>query len=214
MLLKNFVVFEGIDGAGTSTQLNLLKNDSDFADVLFTAEPTSTQTGIFLRSMLKGDIKISNETACYVFAADRNEHVNGEFLAEGKNLITGIKTACANGRVVISDRYIFSSLAYQSINCEPKISEAVNQFFPLPEILFYFDISPKISLQRITGRETKEIYEKEDFLNKTVEQYERIIKMYSAPEKNEGMKIVGIDATKSKEEIFCIIKNELLALKK
>ena len=64
MILQNFIVFEGIDGAGTSTQLDLLKQETKTSKhFLFTAEPTSASTGRYLRLMLKGNIPLTNETA-------------------------------------------------------------------------------------------------------------------------------------------------------
>ena len=213
MLLNNFIVFEGIDGAGTSTQIQILSdrikktqlNDRFF----FTAEPTKAQTGQYLRKMLKGDIPVKNETAAYLFAADRNEHINGKLCTEGNILVTGIQEACTKECIVVSDRYLFSSLAYQSISCNAEVPRALNAFFPLPSLLFYFDIEPKVSLKRLGSREYREIYEKEDFLNQTVKEYKKILKEYSAPEKNQGMKIVIIDATASKEDISSLIWKEI-----
>ena len=194
MILQNFIVFEGIDGAGTSTQLDLLKTNKLAKDFLFTAEPTSFYTGKFLRQMLKGDVPVTNETAAYLFAADRNEHINGS----ENHLVTGVKEACLSGKVVVSDRYLFSSLAYQSINCSPDIPRRLNSGFPLPKLLFYFELSPKQALERIQTRLTKEIYEKESFLNKTVDEYHKILEEYA---KEKEMKIIVIDATKSIDEI-------------
>ena len=198
MILQNFIVFEGIDGSGTSTQISLLKKNKDIGNILFTSEPTDAPTGKFLRQMLKGDVPVSNETAAYLFAADRNEHVNGSIvLGDDKKLITGIKEACKSGKTVISDRYIFSSLAYQSISCNPSVPRRLNQGFPLPGIVFYFEISPKEALKRITGREIKEIYEKEEFLNKTVDEYHKVLEEY----RDSGINIIILDATSSIEEI-------------
>lgn len=211
MKLDNFIVFEGIDGAGTSTQLNRLKSDPRFSSWLFTAEPTSCPTGKYLRQMLKGDFEITNETAAYLFAADRNEHINGKLVTEGQNLITGVREACMQGINVVSDRYLFSSLAYQSISCPPEVPRRLNEKFPLPRLLFYFDITSDISLSRIGGRGIREIYERKDFLDKTVEQYRMILEEYSSPEKNCGMEIVMIDATRSPDEIESFIKQKILA---
>ena len=108
MILKNFIVLEGIDGAGTSTQLNLLKNRLSPEKTVYTAEPTTLSTGRFLRSVLRGDEKLTPETTAFLFAADRQEHVYGT---------GGIVESCTSGKLVISDRYVFSSLAYQSITC-------------------------------------------------------------------------------------------------
>lgn len=202
MILRNFIVFEGIDGAGTTTQTSLLKNNPATEKFLFTAEPTKAETGRFLRKMLSGEVKVSNETAAYLFAADRNEHVNGPLQVEGdRNLVTGLVKADEEGYVTVSDRYLFSSLAYQSINCDPKIPEALNQFFPLPRLLVFLDIEPSEALKRMRGRSSREIYEKEDFLIKTTASYRRIIREYSSPDKNGGMEILVLDATLSPEEI-------------
>ena len=209
MILNNFIVFEGIDGAGTSTQIEMLKNRADTKNFLFTAEPTKAPTGQYLRKMLKGDFQVTNETAAYLFAADRNEHINGTLCTENNFLITGVAQACSNGNIVVSDRYFFSSLAYQSIKCPPQIPRTVNSFFPLPSLLFYFDIEPSVSLKRIDGRGYKEIYEKEEFLNKTVQEYKKILKEYELPEKNQGMKIIIIDATAKKEDISNQIWKEI-----
>ncbi|MBP5696351.1 MAG: dTMP kinase [Treponema sp.] len=209
MILQNFIVFEGIDGAGTSTQIEMLKNRPEAKDFLFTAEPTSAPTGKFLRQMLKGDFPLQNESAAYLFAADRNEHVNGKLLTQGNTLVTGIKEACQSGRKVVSDRYLFSSLAYQSINCPPEVPRLLNSLFPLPQLLFYFEISPKDSLSRLGDRNFREIYEKEDFLNRTVQEYHNVLSEYSEKAKNQGMKIVLIDAKKTKEEISANIWQEI-----
>ncbi|MBR6144947.1 MAG: dTMP kinase [Treponema sp.] len=209
MILQNFIVFEGIDGAGTSTQIEMLKNRPEAKDFLFTAEPTSAPTGKFLRQMLKGDFPLQNESAAYLFAADRNEHVNGKLLTQGNTLVTGIKEACQSGRKVVSDRYLFSSLAYQSINCPPEVPRLLNSLFPLPQLLFYFEISTKDSLSRLGDRNFREIYEKEDFLNRTVQEYHNVLSEYSEKAKNQGMKIVLIDAKKTKEEISANIWQEI-----
>lgn len=212
MVLENFIVFEGIDGAGTTTQLEILKSRTP--EFLFTAEPTSSETGKFLRKMLKGEIQVTNETAAYIFAADRNEHINGKYIIEENKLITGIKSACEKGKIVVSDRYLFSSLAYQSIDCSPEIPRTLNKFFPLPRLLFFFDIEPEISLKRISSRGQKEIYEKIDFLKRTKEEYEKVLAEYNGTEISKGMKIVRIDATADKEKISRKIEEEINSIYK
>ncbi len=200
MILKNFIVFEGIDGAGTSTQTKALQA-LNHEKLLFTAEPTSAPTGKFLRQMLKGDVKVAPSTAAFMFAADRNEHLDGELQTEGSNLVTGVKKACQQGKIVISDRYLFSSLAYQSTDGDAELVRHLNKFFPLPQLLFYFDIKPQDSLKRIQGRGIREIYEKESFLNKTVENYKKVLDKYSSEKEENGMKIHIIDANRPVEEI-------------
>lgn len=200
MILKNFIVFEGIDGSGTSTQIKKLAERFNKDEVFVTAEPTSGETGKFLRKMLKGDFQVDEKTAAFLFAADRCEHIFGK---------DGIISQTEKGKTVISDRYFFSSLAYQSVSCGKELPELLNSVFPLPEILFYFKINPEISISRVNSRgETKEIYEKISFQKKTAELYDSIINEYKN-RKNSGMKIVEVDAAKSIEEISDFIWKNL-----
>ena len=210
MILENFIVFEGIDGAGTTTQLKILQENENTKNFLFTAEPTACPTGKFLRQVLKGNFKLSTQTVTYLFATDRCEHVNGKLLCEGKNLISGIKEACEKNKIVISDRYFFSSLAYQGIGTDGNLVRLVNSSFPLPKLLFYFDISAQSAIERIQKRgEQKEIFEKLDFLNSAIQEYKKILAEYQNPQKNQGMKIIFLNAELQKEEISKIIWNEI-----
>ena len=201
MVLKNFVVFEGIDGAGTSTQIKKIV-ESDPQKFVATAEPTSLPTGKFLRRMLSGEFHVDEKTNSYLFAADRCEHIFGK---------GGVKELCESGKTVVSDRYFFSSLTYQSVSCGLDLPMLLNSPFPLPEYLFFFEINPEISLGRVNARNgQKEIYENLDAQKKIAALYEKVISMYeSDPAKREEMKIIRIDATKSIPEISRIIKEEL-----
>jgi len=195
MVLENFIVFEGIDGAGTSTQIKKIV-ESNPEKYIATAEPTTGETGKFLRRMLGGDFKVNEKTASYLFAADRCEHIYGE---------NGVISMLNQGKTVVSDRYFFSSLAYQSVSCGKELPRLVNSPFPLPEYLFYFDINPEISLARVTSRgEKKEIYEQIDMQKKTAALYEEVISEYEA-DKTSGMKVIRVDATKSIEEVAAFI---------
>ncbi len=201
MVLKNFIVLEGIDGAGTSTQIKrLVQTNPD--KYIATAEPTSGPTGKFLRQMLAGDFKVDERTNAYLFAADRCEHIFGK---------GGVKELCESGKTVVSDRYFFSSLAYQSVSCGLELPQLLNSPFPLPEYLFFFDINPEISLARVNARnESKEIYENIEAQKKIAALYEKVISMYeNDPALREEMKIIRIDASKSIEEISNIIISSL-----
>ena len=203
MILKNFIVFEGIDGAGTSTQIEILKQRNDADTFFFTTEPTDSETGKFLRKMLKGDVALDARTSAFLFAADRNEHLYG---TGGTNC--GVVTQATNGKIVVSDRYLFSSLTYQSVTCGQELPRRLNESFPLPEILFFFDIAPEISLKRVLERGKTEIYEKLDFQKATAERYKAVIDEYE--KLNTGMKIVRLDATLPVDEISKIIERELV----
>lgn len=197
MVLKNFIVFEGIDGAGTSTQIKKLveKGCKEYGEGAFlaTAEPTSGETGRFLRRMLGGDFSVDEKTNAYLFAADRCEHIFGK---------GGVKDLCESGKIVVSDRYFFSSMAYQSVSCGEELPRLLNSPFPLPEYLFYFVINPEVSLGRVTSRgEKKEIYETIEKQKKIAAQYEKVISEYEKTANENGMKIIRINAEKSIEEI-------------
>lgn len=201
MIIKDFIVFEGIDGAGTTTQLKKLENAFEGREVFITAEPSPNETGLFLRRLLKGEFQADPRTASYLFAADRCEHVWGK---------GGIVEATESGKIVVSDRYIFSSLAYQGASIGEELPSLLNSPFPLPELLFYFKINPEVSLKRVQSRGgALEIYEKAEYQKKTAERFEKIISEYDKTEKGRGMKIVVIDAEKTPEEIHEIIKTEI-----
>ena len=197
MILKNFVVFEGIDGAGTSTQIKRLveRGCAEAGEGAFvaTAEPTGLETGKFLRRMLGGDFTVDEKTNAYLFAADRCEHIFGK---------GGVQELCQAGKIVVSDRYFFSSMAYQSVSCGEELPKLLNEPFPLPEYLFYFVINPEVSLGRVTARgEKKEIYETIEKQKKIAAQYEKVISEYEKNAGESGMKIIRIDAEKDIESI-------------
>ena len=192
MILKNFIVFEGIDGAGTSTQIKKLV-EHDTTRFVPTAEPTTNETGKFLRRMLGGEFSVDEKTNAYLFAADRCEHIFGK---------GGVQELCESGKIVVSDRYFFSSMAYQSVSCGEELPKLLNSPFPLPEYLFYFVINPEISLGRVNARgEHKEIYETIEKQKKIAAQYEKVISEYEKKAVETGMKIIRIDATKDIETI-------------
>jgi dTMP kinase len=190
MILKNFIVLEGLDGAGTTTQSNLLYTrctDRAIAAVL-TREPTDHAAGLVIRGILRKKASARPETMAYLFAADRNEHIYGP---------GGILEMTEKGSHVISDRYLFSSLAYQSVDCEWGFVRALNERFPLPEILIFLDIPPREGEKRLLSREEREIYEFEDFQTRAAAGYKRVLREYAA----SGMRILTIDAARPPEAI-------------
>jgi dTMP kinase len=77
----------------------------------------------------------------------------------------------------------------------------LNSTFPLPEALFYFQIDIDTALSRIAGREVAEIYEKREFLEKTIAAYEQVISSYEHTPAGEGMRIIRLDARLPAEEV-------------
>ncbi|MDR3343649.1 MAG: dTMP kinase [Treponema sp.] len=197
IIIPNFVVFEGGDGSGTSTQLAMIQHRFDTSaktanaplPVLYTTfEPTHGPVGHLLRSALRGDHPLGQDTLALLFAADRNEHV----YATG-----GILDRCGRGELVISDRYVLSSLVYQGIACGGDLPEGLNAHFPAPEVLFFFDIDPEIARKRMETRQVKEIYEYLDFQIKVREAYKALLPRYG----DQGVRVEIIDASQPPEAV-------------
>ncbi len=198
-----FVVFEGIDGAGKTTQIELLeKRLREMGRAVYrTAEPTESVTGGMLRDALAG---ISKRTACEMaalFTLDRIFH--------NVNPVHGIEKMLADGIDVICDRYYYSTLAYQGSEIKGDWALQMNLNCPeirRPDVCLFLDLAPEQSMDRISrGRVTQEIYENRDKL----EQVRR--KFYSVFDRLDDQEhIVIIDANRSIEEIsdeiFSIVK--------
>ncbi|MBQ3317903.1 MAG: dTMP kinase [Spirochaetales bacterium] len=198
-ILRNFWVLEGLDGAGTTTQLkNLEAYMMDKGLPVFrTAEPTIYETGKFIRRVLSGEVKVPQSTVAYLFAADRDNHLN--------NPEYGIKAHLAKGETVISDRYFFSSFAYQSIGFDPDAVMMLNSRFPYPELVLYVDTPVEDCISRIDSRGTdKEIYEKLDYQRLVHENYESFFKRLP-----EGCRLIRVDGTLTREEIFKFLIKEI-----
>lgn len=156
-----FIVIEGIDGAGKTTQIELLaaKLREEGRTVCVTAEPTASVSGGLLRDALGG---VANRTACEMaalFVLDRIFHnVNPN----------GINAMIEKGIDVICDRYYYSSLAYQGSQTDFEWVKDMNLRCPeirIPDLCIFLDLSPEESLKRISkGRTTTELYEKLDTL--------------------------------------------------
>ncbi|MBP5162082.1 MAG: dTMP kinase [Spirochaetales bacterium] len=198
-ILKNFWVLEGLDGAGTTTQLKNLEAymAGKGLPVFRTAEPTIYETGKFIRRVLSGEVKVPQSTVAYLFAADRDNHLN--------NPEYGIKAHLAKGETVISDRYFFSSFAYQSIGFDPEAVMMLNSRFPYPELVLYVDTPVEDCISRIDSRGTdKEIYEKLDYQRLVHENYESFFSRLP-----EGCRLIRVDGTLTREEIFKILIKEI-----
>ena len=198
-ILKGFWVLEGLDGAGTTTQLKNLEAymQDKGLPVFRTAEPTIYETGKFIRRVLSGEVKVPQSTIAYLFAADRDNHIN--------NPEYGIISHLQKREVVISDRYFFSSFAYQSIGFDPDAVMMLNSRFPYPELVLYVDTPVEDCISRIDSRGSdKEIYEKRDYQTKVRENYEKFFSHLP-----EGCRLIRVDGTLSREEIFSILLREI-----
>ena len=190
-IISNFAVFEGGDGAGTTTQLKILTERlKAYSNIRFlpTFEPTDGKIGRIIRQALKKEIIIKPQTLSMLFAADRNEHLNGP---------EGILEHLAKGYLVVSDRYVLSSLVYQGIECGDELPAALNSGYGIPELTLFFDIDPQISLNRMKGRSSREIYDYREFQDKVREKYKSILEKY----RHSGARVEIIDASKTTREV-------------
>lgn len=189
-----FIVFEGIDGAGKTTQIELLEKylKENGRAVYRTAEPTESVSGGLLRDALSG---VSKRTACEMaamFVFDRIFH--------NVNPVNGIKKMLDDGYDVICDRYYYSSMAYQGSETDAAWVRDMNLNCPEilhPDLCIFLDLTPAQSMERITrGRATQEIYETEERLTLVRDQFYRVFSELSSC---ENVQIVN--AYRSIEEI-------------
>ena len=206
MVLKNFAVFEGPDGSGRSTQLALLKKRFEAegrGDIaFFTREPTGGDIGKLIRRALAGDAPVHPDTFSFLFAADRCEHLYGA---------GGVLEAIDGGKAVFCDRYLFSSVVYQGASGVPHLPLKLNEGFPLPAILFLFEIDPDEAIRRVRKRNAdadikEEIFENAEFLRKVAAGYKEAAELFR--KKEPEMKIVAVDAALPQEKIAEIIWSE------
>jgi dTMP kinase len=141
-----FIVIEGLDGSGKTTQATLLaKKLSKSCNVLLTAEPSRGKIGTFIReSCLYEDKRLPIEAEALLFAADRIEHMYSE-----------VKPALEDGKIVICDRYIYSSLAYQgSAGLSLEWIKAINARALQPDFSIFIDVSPEKVIERLQRKKS------------------------------------------------------------
>ena len=167
-----FIVFEGIDGAGKTTQINLLANylREQGRAVYCTAEPTESVSGGLLRDALSGATRRTICEMAAMFVFDRINH--------NVNPVNGIQKMLAEGFDVICDRYYYSSLAYQGSGTDPEWVGNMNLNCPeimRPDVCIFLDLTPEQSMARINrNRATQEIYENEEKLTQVRNQFYRV----------------------------------------
>ncbi|HBT81187.1 dTMP kinase [Candidatus Giovannonibacteria bacterium RIFCSPHIGHO2_01_FULL_48_47] len=191
-----FIVFEGLDGSGHSTQADLLKNflEKRGRKILLTKEPTlDSAAGRKIRKTLEHKIKLNPKELQDLFTKDRAQHLK-------KTILPALK----RGQFVISDRYFFSTFAFgaaSGVNLPYLIRQ--NKKFLHPDITFILDVKPQTSIFRIEKRgKPKELFEKIEKLSKVREVYRSFPKKF----KNVYM----INGEKSIGEVFKQIKRRIM----
>jgi len=138
-----FIAIEGLDGSGGTTQVEILRRwlETQNLTAVKTYEPSSGPAGQLIRQALRGEVDLGDRVLPYLYAADRRDHVD-----------TVIEPALKRGDWVISDRYLASSLAYQSSAMLFEHVAELNAHFPLPDLTIYLDLDPERCIERIKVR--------------------------------------------------------------
>lgn len=198
--MADFIVVEGLDGTGKTTQIKLLAEyiKSRGQSVFTTAEPTDLPTGKLLRQILGGAVPSDPWATAALFFSDRIRHCN----CEG-----GIKEHLAAGDTVISDRYYFSTFAYQGMDAD--LGAVMNMHYSCPDLVhpslvIFLTMSPEACMRRITanrGAEEIEIYENVASLTRVSERFDTVFDRLKDKEN-----VVYIDASGTIEEVAAAIR--------
>lgn len=198
-----FISFEGGEGSGKSTAINLIKEklEEEGLKVIITREPGGVSVSEQIRNVIL-DInnKMSKETEALLYAASRTEHLYAKVIPHVND-----------GYIVLSDRYIDSSLAYQGyargIGIEKVLD--VNMFAReyLPKRTYFFDVTPEVGLARIQGRDKIDRLDLEamDFHQKVYEGYLKVCELY--PER-----VMRVDGMQTVETIVNTVVKDILSL--
>lgn len=191
-----FVCIEGLDGSGKSTQARLLAERlQKTRRVLLTVEPSRGRIGTFIRqSYLYGENRLSSVVEALLFAADRVDHVQNE-----------IAPALETGDVVISDRYVYSSLAYQgAAGLSLEWIEKVNSHALRPDIALFLDVDLGTVMKRLKPRKS---------IMENLETQERVRSYYLDLVKVGLLRRVDGNRVKSEiaEETFSIVQDFLVS---
>jgi dTMP kinase len=191
-----FIVLEGLDGAGTTTQARLLAERlrAEGRRAHLTAEPSGGPVGALLRLVLQRRINggagpgFDPRALALLFAADRLDHLSGEVLPR-----------LAVGEDVVSDRYTLSSMAYQTLTTgDAAWVEAINGRARAPDLTIFLRVRPRLALGRRRGAGTApELYEVAAFQRRVARSYERAVASLRA----QGQRLEVIDGEQPVEAV-------------
>ena len=206
--LKGFYALEGIDGAGKTTLVSALKElsreEGADATLLFHAEPTSGTTGLYCRKIAEGAAQANPppSLAAYLFAADRYQHLYDRD--------SGILSLLESGKKVFTDRYLYSSIVYQTCMEDSRedasqrreLARRLNRDFERPEKVFFLKCPPELALERQVKRGKKPIDSLERLATLDTEYETALGALEALPDgAGDSPVVVRLDASKGAEEL-------------
>jgi len=178
-----FVCIEGLDASGKTTHAHrLVKNLRRRGfDALYTTEPSRGEIGRFIRTyVLQRKRRVPTVMEALLFAVDRFDHVEKE-----------VKPALEGGKIIVSDRYVYSSLAYQgAAGLDIGWIEEINRLALAPDLAIYIDVPPEIVVKRV--RRKKSVMERLGIQRRVREVYMKFV---------ENGKLVPVDGNRRKNEV-------------
>jgi len=201
----NYYSFEGIDGSGKTTQVQKLASYCKQAgkEVIVTKEPTHNTIGELIHKVIYKEISMPSMALQHLFAADRALHLEEEVIP-----------ALKSGKIVISDRSLWSAVAYGIADLQLPDNEkerllvahnvlALYGGYLIPDKTFVIDVPASVAIERVTKRgEEKTLYEKVDVLSRVQKEYAWLATTFP-----EFVKL--IDGTKSIEDVYMNIQKQI-----
>jgi len=186
-----FICIEGLDGSGKSTQAKLLTKRlcKEGYNAIYTTEPSKEKIGQFIRKRLFEQERMPVSVEALLFAADRIDHIQRD-----------IAPALQENKIVISDRYVYSSLAYQgSAGLSLDWIETINTNAQKPDLSIFIDVPPEVVLKRIKRK--KSVMENLSTQKRVQEIYQKYVEKGS---------LKRIDGSKDKNEVLEELYTEVI----
>lgn len=195
-----FISFEGPDGSGKSTQIEYLKDffQEKGISCVFTREPGGTHIGEEIREIIldKQNNEMTDLTEAFLYAASRSQHVEQV-----------IRPALERGQVVVCDRFVDSSIAYQGYaRGLGEVVADINRYATenlLPDITFFIDVDPKIGKKRISSGERDRLE------SEKIRFHRKVYQGYVTMAEKEPDRIVTVDGSGTREEMRAFILEHL-----
>lgn len=196
-----FLVIEGLDGSGGTTQARLLAAwlRARGLDVVETCEPSPGPVGQLIRQILADPSSpVGDPVLAWLFAGDRRDHLDRVVLP-----------ALARGAAVLSDRYLLSSLAYQGPTVGMDLVASLNASFPAPDLTLFLTLDPEVALARVLARgATLDRFEVLERQRQVRETYEQAITRVEAL----GHRVARLDASGPAESVAVAVQAAVAAI--